>query len=62
MDNGSRDLPNEFPENVAGLNIADQVALAKLLPNTWIAKEKSAPIDQRFNLSFAKKIKSMQFM
>ena len=57
MDNGSRDLPNEFPENVAGLNIADQVALAKLLPNTWIAKEKSAPIDQRFNLSFAKKIK-----
>lgn len=57
MDNGSRDLPNEFPENVAGLTIADQVALAKLLPNTWIAKEKSAPIDQRFNFAMAKKFK-----
>ncbi|MFN0187624.1 MAG: carboxypeptidase-like regulatory domain-containing protein, partial [Bacteroidia bacterium] len=40
MDNGSRDLPAEFSENVAGLTIAEQVALAKLLPNTWIAKEK----------------------
>lgn len=55
MDNGSRDLPNEFPDNISGLSIADQVKLAKLLPNTWIAKEESAPIDQRMNLSFAKK-------
>ena len=56
MDNGSRDLPSEFPENISGLSLTEQVALAKLLPNTWIAKEKSAPIDQRFNLSFSKKI------
>ena len=55
MDNGGRDLPAEFPTTVAGLSTAEQVALAKLLPNTWIAKEQSAPIDQRYNIGFAKK-------
>ncbi|MBL7924212.1 MAG: TonB-dependent receptor [Bacteroidia bacterium] len=54
MDNGSRDLPGDFPVSVAGLNTTQQVALAKLLPNTWIAREKSAPVDQRFSLGFAK--------
>ncbi len=55
MDNGSRDLPAEFPATISGLTSAQQVELAKKLPNTWIAKEQSAPIDQRLNLGFAKK-------
>ncbi|MBK9320278.1 MAG: hypothetical protein IPM91_16760 [Bacteroidetes bacterium] len=55
MDNGSRDLPSDFPATISGLSPAQQVELAKQLPNTWIAKEQSAPIDQRFSLGFAKK-------
>lgn len=55
FDNQSRDLPASFPETVAGMSSAQQVELAKLLPNTWIAKEQSAPVDSRFNLGFAKK-------
>ncbi|MBP7168263.1 MAG: TonB-dependent receptor [Bacteroidia bacterium] len=55
IDNGSRDLPGDFPTNISGLTTEQQIELAKLLPNTWIAKEQSAPIDQRYNLNFAKK-------
>lgn len=54
MDNGSRDLPAAFPSNISGLSNAEQVELAKLLPNTWIAREQSAPIDQRYTMGFAK--------
>lgn len=57
MDNGSRDLPAAFPSNISGLSNAQQVELAKLLPNTWIAREQSAPIDQRYNMGFAKTIR-----
>jgi TonB-dependent receptor len=54
IDNGSRDLPDWFPSSISGLTTDQQVALAKDLPNTWIAKQKSAPIDQKFNFGFAK--------
>lgn len=54
IDNGDRDLPDWFPSSISGLNTDQQVALAKDLPNTWIAKQKSAPIDQKFNFGFAK--------
>lgn len=57
FDNGSRDLPSSFPSTLAGLSPEEQVALAKELPNTWIAKEQSAPIDQRYGLGFSKTIK-----
>lgn len=55
FDNQSRDLPAVFPETVAGMTTQQQVELAKQLPNTWIAKEQSAPVDSRFNLGFAKR-------
>ena len=55
MDNGSRDLPNAFPSNISGLSNSQQVELARMLPNTWIAKEQSAPVDQRYQAGFAKK-------
>ncbi len=54
VDNGNRDLPNWFPSSIAGLTTDQQVALAKELPNAWIAKQNSAPIDQKFNFGFAK--------
>ena len=60
MDNGSRDLPSDFPATISGLSPAQQVELAKQLPNTWIAKEQSAPIDQRFSLGFAKNSTSVK--
>ncbi len=55
MDNGSRDLPGNFPASISGLSTKEQVELAKSLPNTWIAREQSAPIDQRYQISFAKR-------
>lgn len=57
-DDGTRELPSVFPNtSVSGLSTSQQVQLAKMLPNTWIAKEQSATPDHRFGLSFAKSIK-----
>ena len=54
IDGGSNPLPNEFPVSLAGLSTQEQVNSSLMLPNSWVAKEKSTPIDKRFNASFAK--------
>lgn len=52
--NDTRDLPEVFPQNISGLTPTQQAELAQLLPNTWIAEEQSAPVDQRYNAGFGK--------
>lgn len=55
--NGTRDLPVAFPDNISGMTASEQAELARLLPNTWIVEEQSAPIDQRYNAGFGKEFR-----
>lgn len=55
IDNGERELPRNFPANISGLSNAQQADLGKQLPNEWTYTSGSAPIDQRYQLGFAKR-------
>jgi TonB-dependent receptor len=50
-----RNLPEEFPENIQDMSIAQSTAATKLLNNNWTLEESKARPDIRFNLGFSKK-------
>lgn len=56
FDNGSRDLPIDFPSNVRNVTSnSDRYILSQQLPNTWGVTEESALPDRRANVSFGKR-------
>lgn len=54
IDDGTRQLPGDFPDNMQGLISSDDSTyrLAKMLPNTWKTINSKAPLNQAFALAY----------
>ncbi|RDC65290.1 TonB-dependent receptor [Adhaeribacter pallidiroseus] len=54
-DDGTRELPNNFPANVRNLtNSAELESASKAVPNNWSNSESTAMPDQRLSVNFTK--------
>lgn len=59
FDNGTRDLPSDFPSNVRNATTeAERRALSLALPNTWGYESGTALLDRRVNVSFGKRFQT----
>lgn len=57
-DDGTRDLPGEFPESLYDVQNSSQlVELGRLLPNAWTAAKIKAMPDQRFSVTAMKNVR-----
>jgi TonB-dependent receptor len=59
FDNGTRDLPSDFPTNVRNATTdAERRVLSLALPNTWGYESGTALPDRRVNVSFGKRFQT----
>lgn len=57
FDDGSRQLPSNFPAHLNTVTNADQLtSLGQELPNTWTTSTRNASPDQRFGLMIARRL------
>lgn len=54
----ARALPNSLPPDLSDISVSqsDRAQAGRDLPNNWAPRDASAPLDQRFNLLFARKL------
>jgi hypothetical protein len=58
FDNGTRDLPSIFPDNINSLEQEDARPLSRSLANTWGYESETALPDRRVNVSFGKRFQT----
>ena len=58
FDNGTRDLPSVFPDNINSLEQEDARPLSRALANTWGYESETALPDRRVNISFGKRFQT----
>jgi TonB-dependent receptor len=58
FDNGTRDLPSVFPDNINSLEQEDARPLSRALANTWGYELETALPDRRVNISFGKRFQT----